>query len=74
MIIFSIIELEIGKIYGPETHSNLKLHTKGTKHEQFRFKVMRKSNYQEYKKYYEDLYGLTLSEPWSDYFYKISPD
>lgn len=75
MIIFSQIRLEIGKIYGPETHTNFKLHVEGQSHEEFRFMVMRESNKKEYLEYYKGKYGqYPKNEPFYSNFYLISPD
>ncbi len=74
MIIFSEIKLEIGKIYGPKTYPGKFLHVRKQVHKEFRFMVLRESNYDEYKEEYEKNYGPTKLKPLYDNFYLISLD
>lgn len=74
MIIGSDIKLEVGRIYGPDTHKGKVLNIRGEYVSEFRFMVMRESNRIEYKEYYHSQYGKYPNNWTFNMFYEISPD
>lgn len=74
MIIGSDIKLEVGRVYGPETHKSKILSIRGEQVKEFRFMVMRESNEQEYRDYFYSQYGNYPNNWIFSIFYEISPD